>query len=131
MAKIKAFGAAISVASNDIGGVNTISISESESADIDVTTHDSTAKEFLGGLTDFGTVTISGKYNISDTGQAYLRNADNQGGAAVACEITFSDDSTASFNAVLKGFGVEVEDVDGTVNFTATLKVSGAITYAA
>lgn len=130
MAKIRAFGASISVATNDIGSINGIEIPESDAAEIDVTTHDSTAKEFLGGLTDFGTVTMSGKYDIADNGQIYLRTPANQGGSAVACVVTFSDDSTATFNAVVKGFGTSVGDTDGTVDFTASLRVSGAITYA-
>lgn len=131
MAKMKSLGASITVASNTIGGLNGITIPESESADIDVTTHDSDAKEYLGGLSDFGVVTLTGKYNRSDTGQAYLSNPANQGGAPVACVVTFSDSSTASFDAVVKGFGVTVGDVDSAVEFTASLRISGDVTYAA
>lgn len=131
MAKIKALGATITVATNNIGGLNGITIPESVAADVDVTTHDSTAREYIGGLVDSGTVTLTGKFNIADTGQTYLRTAANQGGSPVACVVTLSDDSTASFNAVVVGFGTNVGDVDGAVEFTASLRISGAVTYAA
>ena len=131
MAKIKSFGVAVSVASNTIGGLTDVSIPESEVTDIDVTTHDTSGgyKEYVGGLKDGGVVTLSGDYNISDTGQTYLRTAANQGGDPVACVVTFSDTSTASFNAVVKGYGV-TNPLDDVVGFTASLRISGAVTYA-
>ena len=132
MAKIRSFGVAVSVATNDIGGLEDVSIPEVEVADIDITTHDSSGgyREFVGGLKDGGTVTLSGKYNISDAGQTYLRTAANQGGDAVAVVVTFSDDSTCSFNAVVKGYGV-TNPLDESVMFSSSLKISGAVTYAA
>lgn len=131
MAKITSLGATITVAGTNVGGLNSISIPESDAADIDLTTLESTAKEYAGGLSDFGTVTLSGKFNISDTGQSYLRNPANQGGTAVACVVTFSDDSTATFDAVVKGFGTEIGDTDTAVDFTASLRISGDVVYAA
>lgn len=129
---IRSFGVAVSVATNDIGDLTEISLPETESADIDVTTHDSANgyREFLGGLKDGGTMTLAGKYDISDTGQAYLRNPANQGGSPVAVVVTFSDSSTASFNAVVKGYGVS-NPLDEDVTFTSSLRISGSVTYAA
>jgi len=132
MAKIRSFGVAITVATNAIGGVESITIPETEMTDIDITTHDSTGgyKEYVGGLKDGGIVQINGKYDIGNTGQTYLRTAANQTGTAVACEITFSDGSTCSFDAVLKGYGVD-NPLDEAVTFTASLRISGAVVYAA
>jgi predicted secreted protein len=132
MAKIKSFGVAVTVASNTIGGLKSVDIPEAEVTDIDITTHDSAGgfREYTGGLKDGGTVTMSGAYDIANTGQAYLRNPANQGAAPVACVVTFSDDSTASFNAVVKGYGI-TNPLDENVEFTASLKVSGPVTYAA
>lgn len=131
MAKMKSLGATLSVASNTVGGINTITLPESDVADIDLTTHDSTAREYAGGLADFGVVNVTGKFDPADTGQAYLSDSANQGGDPVACVVTFSDGSTASFSAVVKGFGVTVGDVDTPVEFSASLRISGDVTYAA
>lgn len=132
MAKIKSFGVAVSVASNIIGGLTDVSLPEVEVTDVDITTHDSPDdfKEYVGGLKDAGVMTLTGKYNISDAGQAYLRAPANQGGDAVAVVVTFSDNSTATFNAVVKGYGVG-NPLDDAVEFTSSLRISGQIIYAA
>lgn len=131
MSKMKSLGATLSVASNLVGGLNGITIPESDAADIDLTTHESPAREYAGGLADFGVVTVTGKYDPSDTGQSYLADPANQGGDPVACVVTFSDSTTASFSAVVKGFGVTVGDVDSAVEFSASLRISGEVTYGA
>lgn len=132
MAGIRSFGIQLTVATNAIGGLKSVSIPETEITFIDTTTHDSADRyrTFVGGLRDGGTVQISGNYLIGNTGQAYLRNKDNQGGSPVACTIEFSDGSTAEFNAVVGGYGVENGE-DDVVTFTSSLRISGPITYAA
>ena len=132
MAKIKSFGVAVTVATNIIGGLTDVTLPEVEVTDIDTTTHDSSGgfREFVGGLKDGGVVTLSGDYNIADAGQTYLRNPANVGTTPVAVVVTFSDDSTATFNAVVKGYGVN-NPLDEVVTFTASLRISGSITYAA
>ena len=127
---VKAFGVSVSVDSNTIGGLRSVTIPESDSTDIDVTTHSSTSgyKEYIGGLKDGGTVTLEGVYLPADTGQAALADPTSQGGDPVGVVVTFSDSSTASFNAVVKGYGV-TNPLDDTVTFNASLKVSGPITF--
>lgn len=131
MAKIKALGVTLTVGGTAVTGLNSITVPESEAPDIDVTTHDSTAKEFVGGLSDFGTVTLSGKFNAADSGQTYLRTPANQGGDPVPIVITLSDATTITFNAVVKGFGTTVGDVDTAVEFSSSLRISGPVTYTA
>ena len=132
MAKIKSFGVSVSVATNDIGGLTDVSIPETEVTDVDTTTHDTEGgyRTFVGGLKDGGTLTLSGNYDIADTGQSYLRLPANQGGAAVAVIVTFSDLSTASFNAVVKGYGTS-NPLDDVVTFTSSLRISGPVNYEA
>jgi predicted secreted protein len=132
MAKIKSFGVTVTVATNAIGGLKSVEIPETEVTDIDVTTHDSAGgfRQFVGGLKDGGTVTLAGAYDIANAGQTYLRTAANQGAAPVAVVVTFSDGSKATFNAVVKGYGVS-NPLDEDVTFNSSLKVSGAITFAA
>jgi len=132
MAKIKSFGVTVTVASNLVGGLTDVSIPEVEVTDIDTTTHDTSGgyRTFVGGLKDGGVLTLSGLFDVADVGQAYLRTPANQGGTAVAVVVTFSDLTTASFNAVVKGCGTS-NPLDENVTFTASLKISGAVTYTA
>ena len=132
MAKIRSFGVAVSVATINIGGLTDVQLPEVEVTDIDTTTHDSSGgyKEYVGGLKDGGVVTLSGKYDIADTGQVYLRAPANQGGAAVAVIVMFSDGSTATFDAVVKGYGI-TNPLDEDVQFSSSLRISGSVTYAA
>lgn len=131
MGKIRSFGVTVTVNASTIGGLTEVSIPEVEVTDVDVTTHDSLGgfKEFKGGLKDGGTVTLTGAYDSADAGQTYLRTAANQGGNPVACVVSFSDGSKATFNAFVKGYGV-TNPLDDKVEFTSGLKVSGPITYA-
>ena len=129
MAKIKSFGVAVSVATNDIGGLDTPNLGGGDVNFIDMTTHDSSdnSKEFVGGLIDHGTLELSGKYDIADTGQSYLRS---NPGVTAAVVVTFSDDSTASFSGVIGKYDIS-NPLDEDVSFTCPIKVSGTITYAA
>ena len=132
MAKIKSFGVTVEVDGNAIGGLTDVSIPEVEVTDIDTTTHDTEGgyRTFVGGLKDGGTLTISGLYDIANTGQVFLRTAANQGGEPVEIVVTFSDGSTATFDTVVKGYGAS-NPLDENVTFTASFKISGAVTYAA
>ncbi len=132
MAKIKSFGVTVTVATNLVGGLTDVSIPEVEVTDIETTTHDGTSgyRTFVGGLKDGGVLTLSGLFDIADVGQGYLRNPANQGGSPVAVLVTFSDDSEAAFNAVVKGCGTS-NPLDDNVQFTASLKISGPVEYSA
>ncbi len=132
MAKIVSFGTSVSVASNIIGGLTGVDIPETDINDVETTTHDTPGgnRTYAGGLKDGGVMTLSGLYDIENAGQAYLRNKDNQGGEPVACTVVFSDGSEAEFEAVVKGYGVSV-DLDGSVVFTSSLRISGPVDYTA
>lgn len=129
MAKIRSFGTAITVGGNAVGSLTEINNPGMEANIIDVTNHGSSdnSKEFLGGLKDGGEVSLSGFYDYSDAGQAYLRN---NIGASAACVITYSNGNKASFTGIIKSAG-EGAPLDEAVPFSATIKVSGKITYAA
>jgi len=112
-----------------IGGVSSISgIGGGEAADIDVTDFASTAKEFLQGLPDEGTVTISGNYDPSDAQQSLMlskRASQESGDFKVILPDTGS--TTFDFTAFVKSFDKSIE-ADDAVRFTANLRISGSIT---
>lgn len=129
---IKSFGVTVTVGGTAVLGLVDVSLPEVDVTDIDVTTHASEDgyREFVGGLKDGGVMTLSGKYLIGDAGQVKLRDPEQQGGDPVAIVVTFSDLSTAEFDAVIKGYGVN-NPLDEDVQFTSSLKISGPVTYAA
>jgi predicted secreted protein len=129
MAKIKSFGIGVTAATNAIGGLTDVSLPGIDVSMIDLTTHDSSGgfREFTGGLKDAGSVDLTGKYDYSNTGQAYLRN---NPGVSAAFVVTFSDGTKASFTAIVGGFQV-TNPLDDATEFSCSSKITGAITWAA
>ena len=127
MAKTKSFGTAVTVAGTAITGINSISFSGGDVPTFDITTHDSTAKEFVSGLVDFGTFEIGGLVNHDDAGQDSLRSGT---GTTVAFIVTLPNTETISFSAII---GVLNEDIplEGAVGFSVSCKLTGAKTYSA
>jgi hypothetical protein len=123
MAKIRSFGATITVATNAVGGLTEINGPVPEAAMIDSTTLGSAnnAREFCGGLIDGGVVTLAGKYDFADVGQTYLR--DHIGGSA-ACVKTHSSGSKCTFTGIIQAVGCD-NPLDDEVTFAATIKVTG------
>ncbi len=128
MAKIKSYGVEVTIATNIIGGLTDANLGGSDVAIIDTTTHDGDGwKTSVGGLKDGGTIELSGDYDFDDVGQAYfIANL----GAAKAFVVTLSDDSTATFTAIVGKFDL-TNPLDEVVKFSASAKVTGAVVYAA
>jgi len=128
MAKIKSYGVTVTAATNLIGGLTDVSPGGTEVSFVDLTTHDSTGgwKEFVGVLKDGGTLELTGAYNGADVGQDYIRA---NPGVSAACVVTFSDATTCSFTGIVGGFSTSAP-LDDKVEFTASIKITGAVTYA-
>jgi len=125
MAKSKAFGTTVSVNAVAITGINDITLSGAEVPFIDITTNDSTAKEFVAGLIDNGTLELTGKFDNASTGQDYLRA---NTGLSKAFIITLPSTATIGFNAVIGAMNESIS-FEGTVDFSISCKVDGAKTY--
>lgn len=128
---IKSFGVTVSIDGTAIGGLVSADITGGDVSFIDTTTHESTSgyREFVGGLKDGGTLELSFKYEIADTGQVKLRNPAIQG-TVVPAVVTFTDLSTASFDVVV-GIPSTVNPLDEDVTSTCSCKITGPITYVA
>lgn len=129
MAKIKSFGIGVTAATNAVGGLTDVNVSGGEVSFIDTTTHDSSGgyREFVAGLKDGGTLELTGKYDYSDVGQAYLRG---NLGASAAFVVTFSDGTKVSFTAIVGAYNTS-NPLDDSVEFTSSNKITGAVTWAA
>lgn len=129
MAKIRSFGIGVTVASNAIGCLTDVNVSGGDVTFVDTTTHDSSGgyKEFVGGLKDGGTLELTGKYSYADAGQTHLRA---NLGASKAFVVTFSDGTKVSFTAIVGAYNTS-NPLDDAVEFTASAKITGAVTWAA
>tara|TARA_R110000824_G_scaffold169712_2_gene346845 strand:+ start:42 stop:434 length:393 start_codon:yes stop_codon:yes gene_type:complete len=126
---IKSFGVSVTVNTVVIGELTDVTPGGVDVTDIETTAHDSAGgwKTFLGGNTDGGTLEISGNYVLADAGQVELRA---ERGNVAAIVVTFSDSSTSTFSAVVKGFNLS-NPLDDKIEFTCSLKVTGPIVIAA
>jgi len=127
MAKSKAFGTTVSVNAVAITGINDITLSGAEVPFIDITTNDSTAKEFVAGLIDNGTLELTGKFDNSSAGQDYLRA---NTGLSKPFVITLPSAATIGFNAVIGAMNESIS-FEGTVDFSISCKIDGVKTYSA
>ena len=125
---IKSFGVAVTVNTIAIGGLKDVTPGGVDVNFIDVTAHDSAGgwREFIGGLTDGGTLELTGNYDEADAGQVELRAERGQVASVI---VTFSDATTSTFSAVVGGYSLS-NPLDDVVEFSCSLKVTGAIVIA-
>lgn len=111
-----------------VGHLTQISTPSPTKPEIDVTDFDSTAAEFLSGLTDNGEVSMTGFYDYADGGQGLLFEDANSATAPERdCAIEFVQQGVVfSFTGFVKSFSVSAGGVGEAVTFTATVRVTGA-----
>ena len=97
-------------------------------AEIDVTSLDSTAKEFIMGLQDFGQFTMEANYLKADAGQVLVRAA-KASREVQDIKVEFSDASTATFQAYVLS-APQSGGVDAKVDTSFTLRITGDVTFA-
>lgn len=133
MAKSRALGTVLKQGATVVGNLTQISIPGPVKTEIDVTDFASVAAEFLPGLADYGEVTFSGWYNDADAGQTIVRaDAFDITAGTKAWTIGFVTQAKGfSFNAWVKSFVPNAGGPNAAYDFTATLRVTGAVTYAA
>jgi len=122
-------GVAVTVGGTAIGSLVDVNISGGDVNNIDTTTHASAARTFVGGLVDYGTLELSGKFAIADTGQLALIAGT---GDTAAFIVTYNDagDTTATFSAIIGAFNLS-NPLDDTVEFSCSCKITGAVVIAA
>lgn len=94
-----------------------------EASDLDASNLQSTAKEYIAGLKDSQSVTLTGQRVVLSAGQNALR--DNAGAAtAFKFRNTYSDGAILSYSATIKKFSV-TGNTDAVMMFTATIRPTG------
>lgn len=105
-----------------IGEVAEVSGFDGQSDEIETTHLQSTAKEFLVGMQDFGNVSM--KLNlVTDTGQARLRSLKASGSVGTFA-ITLSDSTVSSFQALVKSLSFDSVTPNSAVTGSCSLRTA-------
>ncbi len=120
-------GAGSPPAYTSIAEINSFSGPGGSVSVIDVTDLSSTAKEKIAGLNDNGQLTMECNFVPSNTQQAALRTA-KENGTVVGMQLVFTDtgSTTWTFSAIVTGFSISGA-VDGVVKGSITLDITGDI----
>lgn len=100
---------------------------DGQAAEIDVTHLQSTAKEFIMGLQDFGSFNIDVNYLPDDGGQQAMRVA-KQARTVRTFKCTFSDGSIAYFNGYVLSNPVS-GGVDSKVDASFVIRITGNVQF--
>lgn len=123
---ITAAGTATSVTFTNIANLKDYSGFDGSASELDKTNMDSTAKEFMLGLTDPGQFTINIDYDNGNAGHIALR-AKQVSGAICNFKLTMPDTDVITFNGYVKKFSL-AGGVDAIVKTAVDIRISGAIT---
>lgn len=94
---------------------------------IDITSHDSPGdfKEFVGGMRDAGTVQVQYRFAPSEAGQAALTAADDGNVHNFRIVYPAPVNKRWAFAGIVTELSAGEAPVDGVLNGTATIKISG------
>jgi hypothetical protein len=126
---IKTFGTIVTVNDATVGGLLSAEFSGADVNMIDTTTHDQedACREFVGGLTDSGSLELTGNLLPDDEGQVEM---ESEVGKVAQIEVSYIDGTSISFDAVIGAVNLS-SDLDSKVEFTRSLKISGKRTITA
>lgn len=96
--------------------------------EIDTTNLSSTAKEYLLGLKDHGTIQFSGNLAPGNTVHQTIMEDDLDANTARNWKVTFAGGESAVFAAFVQGFPLQGSK-DGIVTYSLTLRITGEITW--
>lgn len=108
-----------------IANIKSFSGFDGEASEIDVTNLSSTAKEFKLGLKDFGSFSLEWNPDYSDAGQNVIRAA---GSNLKTFLLTLPNGTTAGFQGYVKNGDSISGGVDGVIDGSVSIKITGSVT---
>jgi hypothetical protein len=99
-------------------------------SEIDVTHLGSSAREFVMGLKDSGSLTVELQFEPGDVGQIFLRQRQDVLSVPTAFVMRLSDPSSTviEFDAFVQGFSISGA-VDDKVTASVTLRITGVVDF--
>lgn len=127
MAAFSSYNTTITYNSQAVGEVTNISVGGSSLAEIDVTSLTDSAKKFIMGALDAGTLTVD---FFAPSNWADLDiNEPQSGGSAIPIVISFGGGTLdAGFDALVTNMSISAEQ-DGAVTVSVTLKLQSEISW--
>ena len=125
MAAITANGTTVSVSGTAIGNLLSVSPTSLSVATIDSTSMDDSWRTFIGGLKDGGECTFEISYDPSLASHTSLESYIDGDNHVIL--ITWSDETTCTFNAIITSFSPSA-NIDDKLNCSVGLKITGAVT---
>lgn len=119
-------GTATPVTWTQIAGVNSFDWQDGEGSDIDVTTLDSTSKEYLVGLQDAGSLSLDINVETADAGQIAAAAA-KAAGTVKEFKIELPNAALRTFQGIVKSMP-ESGGVDAKVSGSMSIRITGAVT---
>jgi hypothetical protein len=120
-------GTATPVTLTTVGRTKTANVGGGESSELDGTELASTAKEYEGGLADYGEATAEVNVDYTDAGQNAVR-ARYADQVSVDFQVVYSDGTVAAFTGFVKRYE-ENTGVDAFVTAPITIRKTGATTW--
>jgi hypothetical protein len=112
-----------------VKNLNTFAGFDGQASELDKTNLDSTAKEVMLGLVDYGQITFGLDQDNADAGQIACRAA-YVGGTTKLWKLTLPNTNVASFSGLVKQFGI-AGGVDKVVEVPSlVIRVTGPVTWA-
>ncbi len=112
-----------------VGLVTGFSGPDGQAADIDVTSFDSTAREYLAGLSEEGNISLDINSYPSDLGQLEMRDAKaTRDMRSMTIKLTDTSTTTLVFDGYVKSFAM-TGAVDDKVTISSVIRISGAVTW--
>lgn len=141
MSKYLPLGTAVTIGSVDIGALMSVNLPDQTRGEAETTDTDSTARTFIAGLRDSGSINLTMRHDPDDAGQDALYTNYNATGAAAIEEIVITLPDTATSGSTVKtytfdGFvsaapsGDLAMTDDATAEVTATIRIAGPVTIA-
>ena len=126
MAAITANGTTVSVSGTAIGNLISVSPTSLSVATIDSTDMGDTWRSFIGGLKDGGECSFEIAYDPSLASHTSLESYIDGGNHVIL--ITWSDETTCTFNAIITSFAPSAA-LDDKLTCSVGLKITGAVTF--
>lgn len=118
-------GAATPKTMTKIGNVKDWNGFDGQKSEIDVSNLDSTAKEFIPGLEDFGQLSFNVNVDDTDAGQIALR-ANKSSNVRTYFKLLLPSGKVRAFQGFVKQFG-ETGGVDKTVDAPVVVRITGPV----
>ena len=126
MGAVTANGTTVSVGGTAIGNLISVSPTSMSVATIDSTDMGSTWRTFIGGLKDGGECTFEIAYDPSLASHTALEGYID--GDNYVILITWSDETTCTFNAIITSFSPSAA-IDDKLTCSVGLKITGEVTF--